>query len=222
MSKTQNPIIGAASGKFGTAVLSRSLGKNIIRTVPITGNAIPSDAQLEQRAKIATLGSFAEKAPNFLFLGLGAQSYPISAQNKFMKLNKDNLQGSYPSFTISLEDLVLCTGQRATLKVFEASVTILNKTIDATWDKAVDYGVGLSTDNIHVIVMDTSTGKVAEFLNVATRNDETFSVALPAGFDENTISFEVILTAAAFTVPAPKKRRIIRLQQRNELATKVK
>lgn len=51
MAITQNPLIGAASGKFAGAVFSRSFGKNIIRSMPVEVSDANTDAQKLVRQK---------------------------------------------------------------------------------------------------------------------------------------------------------------------------
>ncbi len=76
MARVQNPIIGRASGKFGTGVFATLFGQNILRSLPVEVRNPRTPAQIAQREKFAAGVAFIKKIYPFI-----KQAFPSSLAN---------------------------------------------------------------------------------------------------------------------------------------------
>lgn len=66
MARTQNPIIGRASGKFGTAVFSTLFGQNILRSMPVEVRVSQEPQSIQARLGFAVAIAFIKRMYSFV------------------------------------------------------------------------------------------------------------------------------------------------------------
>jgi hypothetical protein len=74
MAIVQNPIIGRASGKFGTAVFSTLFGQNILRSAPVEVRVSIEPQSIQARLSFAVAIAFIKRMYSFI-----SNVFPISA-----------------------------------------------------------------------------------------------------------------------------------------------
>jgi hypothetical protein len=117
MGKMNNGILDDFSGTIGKVVGSKWRGVPYMRAKSKKRTGAPSDAQLEQQAKFAVAGKFAQSMNDLLTLGFKDQAIRMTGKNYGQSIiQRDAIIGTYPDFQIDYSKVLLSQGKLPRVK----------------------------------------------------------------------------------------------------------
>ena len=119
MGKFQVGILGGFEGKVGTVVGGRWKGIDYMRHKGRKSNKPPTQAQLEQQARFAMVGSFTSKIGKLLEVSFKDTPSLTGVNVAFSDIYKKAITGVYPSFALDYSKILISKGvlQNAALPV---------------------------------------------------------------------------------------------------------
>lgn len=178
MSKVQNPVIGAASGKMANVVFSRLNGENIMRAKPLEVRNPQTTLQQTQRQKFSLIQAVLSLLLPVVRLGFAGYTQKMSAFAFAMKKNiMTAISGNYPNQTCNFLALQLADGiiQPPQAALFARNVP---GTIEIDWDPADFSAPSQATDLVHAVVGNADGTVVDTFIACADRADGTVTLTL--------------------------------------------
>ena len=189
-------ILGPFSGIVGTVVGANFRGIDMMRGLPKPSSKAPTNSQLEQRRKFATVMQFLTPAKQVLEDYFGS---PVGAKSRF------NLATSYhiKEATVYVND----EAQMVLNRVVFSKGTLLQPqnlacvpraggTLQFTWVNNSEQGNAQLTDVLKVVVYEPVTGLFEFFLEVGLRLDSTATVVLPAYLSGSAINVYAFMAMA--------------------------
>ena len=123
MGKFQVGILGGFEGKVGTVVGGRWKGIDYMRHKGRKSTKPPTQAQLEQQARFAMVGSFTSKIGKLLEVSFKDTPQMTGVNVAFSDIYKKAITGVYPSFALDYSKILVSKGvlQNAALPVASAA-----------------------------------------------------------------------------------------------------
>lgn len=175
-------ILGGFSGKVGTVIGYIWKGISCMRGVATSYTNPNTLAQLEQRTKFSVVIKFLRPFLNYLRIGFASQAQKMTAFNAAMQRNLAvAVKGVYPAFEINYPKVVLSEGSLPNA-INLAAVSVLEGTVDVTWDANMDEAGASATDTAMIAIYCPILGKVVTIYEGATRATEKQTITVPAVF----------------------------------------
>jgi len=186
MAVTQNPIIGRARNKFAGAIFSTWKGLNVLRSSPLTVANPRTQAQINQRNKLALMVDLYRKIASAVAVGYRQQAIKKSEYNAFaseMLLNAMDVDGSN-NVTFVAEDVLIAKGTMGTTAITGATDDGTDITVE--WDETAPLSEGQSaTDLAYVVTFDGNSESTLDHVGLslgsAERSAGEVVFALPDG-----------------------------------------
>lgn len=203
MARVQNTLIGKSSGSVGGATFSTWKGINVLKSKAISVFNPKTQAQENQRQRMALLVAFFRSASSAINVGFQKLAVKKSAYNAFIQANllPYNFSGVAPSMTLVETSVLLAKGTIQSVSIASVTNTAASANVVVGWN-GDDIPVGASADDIAHVVVYNQTGAVVGVNSSAIRSADTATVVLPVVteptdvlvaylFFENPISKEV-------------------------------
>jgi hypothetical protein len=179
MANYNKGILGAFSGKVGNVVGASWRSLSVMRSLPKKSKRIPSDLQVQQRAKVSVLIPFLAKGKDIIDKYYG---------QKHGFKSRMNLCTSYHLLNVMIEDagemiikyprVIWTKGELLGL----GSVTVVmaaSQEMDITYTGWSGQGNAEDEDEVMVMVYNKDLDQLLAVTNIATRISGTATVSLP-------------------------------------------
>lgn len=180
-------ILGGFSGKVGTVIGASWRGLDVMRSLPKKNNALPTEAQLEQRIKFGLMISFLSPIKNIIDRTYGTPSGSKSKFNLAMGYHlQEAVSGISPNFEVNYMKVVMSKGEL--LSPVAAAVAINNPSeVDFTWDN--NSGTGLSNDDDKGVFLVYNPAKklYVALESAINRQDLAATLEVPLIFSGNVV-----------------------------------
>jgi hypothetical protein len=188
-------ILGAFSGKVGPVVGANWRGKEVLRSLPRKSGKAPSQTQLLQQLKFATVTAFLNPLQSILTRYYGTNTGSKTRRNQAMSYHmKEATQYVDPNFDILYNRVQISKGDLLNVENPVATAGA-NSSLAFTWVDNSGQGQALATDQM-VLAVYEPIGKITfTSLALADRSAEAASFPLPSYFAG--LSVEVWLTVAS-------------------------
>lgn len=180
MATFEKGILGGFSGKVGNVVGARWRGKNVMRSVPQRGNYTPTQAQLLQRQRFATVVEFLSPIKGILSQYFGKQQGDKSAYNLATSYHLKNALIEIPGgFEMDYPKVLISKGDLRDIDTPAISAAA-NQVINLTWVDNSGQGNASATDQLVVVFYAPALNVFQAYENIASREDESAQITLPA------------------------------------------
>lgn len=154
--KVQNPITGRSSGGFGNAIASTWKGINVMRSKPLEVANPQTDAQMQQRSKLAVMVAFARQMMALIRVGFKEKAIGKSAYNAFVSENMNNgfLSFVANAWTINKPLLVIARGSLDVSDITQVTTTNNSNEIVVTYPAAATGNQSASDKLVIVVTAD--------------------------------------------------------------------
>lgn len=180
MARVQNTLIGKSSGSVGGATFSTWKGINVLKSKAISVFNPKTQAQENQRQRMALLVAFFRTASSAINIGFQKLAVKKSAYNAFIQANliPANFTGVAPNMELEVGFLTLSKGTILPTVITSMTNTAASANVIVNWD-GNDVPVGGSADDIAHVVVYNENSKIVGTNSLAVRNDDTATVVLP-------------------------------------------
>lgn len=191
MGKIKQGVLGGFSGKVGPVTGTSWKGKAVIKARALSYNNPNTEEQQKIRRRFALIGKFIAVNNNYISIGFADMSVGITAQNAAMSVNFENgVGGTWPNYELAYNNIIVSTG-KVDLP-YNPSASVDSNTLSLSWSDNSGEGNAKSTDEVMVLVYNSTKGQSVYSINVATRSERTASVSIPTAW--NGDSAEVYLS----------------------------
>lgn len=189
MAIVQNPIIGRASGKFGTAIFQTLFGQNILRTLPVEVRQSDSPALAQHRLKFAVAIAFVKSIYSFVKNAFPVNVARMSPSSFVMASVMDSVEGT--GITTKVDAKKALEAFKPTI-VTPAVFTIGTNLVTLDWTVTDIWPDAAEGDIIDILLINVDQDTVhmtTATLPVALDIDTTFVLA------DTTVADEVVMYA---------------------------
>lgn len=217
MAIVQNPITGRSKKSFGTAVFTKSFGRNVMRTKPLEVKNPRTEGQVNQRNKFATIVAIVKQLVTLINEIYGKSLTNMTPSNKVTGINvKNAFAGDPPELDhtkLQLCDFVGSMVRNVTL------VAAADQEMDITWTPGTTNADELAS-KLTFVLFNCETNQAVIFRDAAVRQDGQASITAPAYWVGAQTALHVMTTDYNQTLDgAPKK--IIKFQAGADAASVV-
>lgn len=180
MARFLKGIVGAYSGKVGSVVGSSWRSVDYVRSVSKRSNKPASEDQLAQRAKFGLAIGFLSPIKDLLNLGYSdAMLGRSTGYNKAVQhLLKFGVMGTYPTFSLDYEAVVVARGSLSNLMGVSWTETAPQE-VSLTWEPEINKFSAFADDSV-IVLMYNKEKNFFSILESATRLDGTMKLTFPA------------------------------------------
>lgn len=174
-------ILGGFSGKVGNVVGARWRGKDIMRSLPTRGTYTPTQAQLDQRSRFATVVKFLTPIKAMLSAYFGKQQGDKSSYNLAVGYHIKNavLPGPVDGYVMDYPKVLIAKGDLRGLS--NGAVALgTGQTIGIAWDDNSGQGNASATDGLVVVVYCEALDLFESANPAGTRDATAVQIPLPA------------------------------------------
>lgn len=169
MATYEKGILGAFTGKVGTVVGANWRGKNIMRSRPRKSNRLPTEIQLLQRERFATVTKFLTPIRGIYNHYYGHRSGVRSSFNQAVSYHiKEAVELVDDTFKIIYDKVMISKGDLHGIYNPSAGAVEGGK-IEITWEDNSGQGLALPTDALLVVVYSEELNMFEVFEDAATR-----------------------------------------------------
>lgn len=200
MATNENGILGGFSGKVGTVVGGNWNGVEYMRGKPSQFVNPKTEAQQNQRAKVALMIRFLSPLKGFLREGFKKQAMKMSAFNAATSWNLSHaIIGTYPDFEVDYSKVLLSQG-KLPMAVNPKVTSPTKGQVEFSWqDNSSDKGA-MPGDRALLVVYQPEIGKVVTVMEGNFRASENKVIALPPEFDGLEVQCYIAFQNARQTV----------------------
>ncbi|MBF6641975.1 hypothetical protein IVB69_10830 [Flavobacterium sp. J49] len=175
-------ILGPFSGKVGTVVGASWRGKDILRSLPKKTNRTPTEVQMLQRQKFATVSEFLTPIGDVISRYYGSGSGELTRRNQAMSYHmKEAVTYVDPNFEMIYNKVQIAKGDLLGLQNPTVSVVGSNE-IKYNWTDNSGQGSAKATDQLVVVIYAPSANLYYYMLNAGLRNSGNGVITLPTYF----------------------------------------
>ena len=189
-------ILGGFSGKVGTVIGASWKGIDYMRSIATSVSNPRTPAQVEHRAKFATIVNFLKPLTAFVRFGFKSQAIKMSGYNAAMAANfKNAITGIYPAFAIDYTKVLVSQGNLPGA-MNPTTVSAIAGTVRFTWENN-SWETDASADDQAVLVVYNPIKQAAvSVVGVITRAVGAQSVTLPNSFTGDEVQCYIAFTNA--------------------------
>lgn len=175
-------ILGAFTGTVGTVVGANWRGKNIMRSRPKKTNRAPTEAQMLQRERFATVTRFLTPIRGlynqYFGQNLGARSRYNMATSYHMT---EAVEWVNDMFEIIYNKVLISKGELQGVQDGTVSPLAGNQ-LQLTWTDNSGQGLAIAEDSLLVVIYAPDLNLFEVFENSAVREDAEVTLTIPAYF----------------------------------------
>jgi hypothetical protein len=186
MGRYSKGILGSFTGKIGTVIGSTWKGISYMRSLPKPSTKAPSDAQMEQRIKLALAVNFLKPAKAIINVGFKSQAVGNTSFNVATSLLvKQAFSGTYPDFEIDYSKVVFSSGELiGPWNAALASTTAA--TVNVSWTNNTG-AMANATDKAVLIVFNEAKGQCVTTMDGAARSVSLSNLSVPGSFSGDEV-----------------------------------
>jgi len=182
MATYEKGILGAFTGTVGTVVGANWRGKNVMRSRPRKTTRIPTELQMLQREKFATVAQFLNPIRGVYNLYFGQKVATKSRYNLAVSYHiKEAVAWVNTVFKITYNKVLISKGELQGLQDV-AAVAVANTQLQLSWTDNSGQGLALATDALLVVVYSDDLNLFEVFESYATRQDVELTLQLAPYF----------------------------------------
>lgn len=189
-------ILGAFFGKVGTVVGSTWNGIDYMRSLPRRSGKAATDAQLEQRVKLAMAAGFLGPVSSLVNTGFKSVAVNQSGFNVATSLLiSEAISGTYPNFLIDYPKVLISKGNLTgpwNVQISSAAPSAL----DINWTDNTGSGTAKGTDKAVVMIYNPVQSQYVFTLEGSQRSAAGDVLALPADFSGDTVEVWIAFISA--------------------------
>jgi len=202
MAITQNTLIGRSKQSVGGTTFTTLLGKNVLKSKPVTVANPKTEGQINQRAKLALLVSIFRLnmgAFNVGFKEMAVGMYPYNAFTS-TNLKNNSVVASGGVATFNANNFVTSKGTIGSTTINSAVCDHSDQNLVVTWDAASIPVGGSASDKVNILAFNTQQNSwVAGDLSVS-RSAGTITLDIPSNWATgNTVSVYLAFSNDMFT-----------------------
>lgn len=187
MATFEKGILGGFSGKVGNVVGARWRGKNVMRSLPQRGSYTPTEAQLLQRERFATVVEFLSPIKDILSKYYGKQQGDKSSYNLATSYHLKNALIETPEgFAMDYPKVLISKGDLREMDSPQVAPAA-SQVIDFEWTDNSGQGNANATDQLVVVFYAPDLNLFQTYEDIASREDESAQVTLPAFYAGNDV-----------------------------------
>lgn len=187
MATYEKGILGAFTGTVGTVVGASWRGKNIMRSRPKRTSRIPTEAQLLQRERFATVTRFLTPIRSlynrYFGQNIGARSKYNIATSYHIKEAVEWVSGE---FEIIYNKVMISKGELQGVQDGIATAVVGNK-LKINWTDNSGQGMALASDSLLVVVYSPTLNLFEVFENRAERGEAEVTLDMAIYFANTDI-----------------------------------
>ena len=189
-------ILGGFSGKVGTVIGASWKGIDYMRSIATSVSNPRTPAQVEHRAKFATIVNFLKPLTAFVRFGFKSQAIKMSGYNAAMAANfKNVITGTFPAFTIDYTKVSVSQGNLpGAMNPAAASAT--SGTVRFTWENNTWETDASADDRAVLVVYNPIKQAAVSVIGGITRAVGAQSVTLPNSFAGDEVQCYIAFTNA--------------------------
>ena len=179
MATINKGILGGFSGKVGTVVGFSWRGKDVIRSLPKTGQRTPSEKQLLQQKKFSLVIAFLQPLQSLLSRFYGNSSGSKSRINLAVSYTIQNaLQviGNEP--ILLFNKVIVSKGELTGFQNF-TSTTAPGGVVDLAWEDNSQMGNASPDDKLYLVFYSDELKMYQLYEGISQRLDTELSITLP-------------------------------------------
>ena len=186
MGRYSKGILGSFTGKIGTVIGSTWKGISYMRSLPKPSTKAPSEAQMEQRIKLALAVNFLKPAKAIINVGFKSQAVGNTSFNVATSLLvKQAFSGTYPDFEIDYSKVVFSSGELiGPWNAALASTTAA--TVNVSWTNNTG-AMANATDKAVLIVFNEAKGQFVTTMDGAARSVSLSNLSVPGSFSGDEV-----------------------------------
>jgi len=190
MAITTNELIGATKKKIGNVIFYRSLGKNIIRSKPISINKSNSEILLQAQSRFKTIQKESSNLQPCLINSLNETKGYIAGYNYYISenINKIDQNTNYYKESEKL-NITIASGTLSSPLI--SSNNFAFPILQINYNNSPAYPNDTINDNLNIVTYNFINKKTAFYKNVSTRVEGTLSINLTNSFQ--TIQTQLII-----------------------------
>ncbi|TVZ60175.1 hypothetical protein NA63_2725 [Flavobacteriaceae bacterium MAR_2010_105] len=180
MATFEKGILGGFSGKVGNVVGARWRGRNVMRSLPQRGNYNPTQDQLEQRERFATVIAFLNPIKAIESQYFGKKQGDKSPYNLATSYHlKEALLATPTGFEIDYAKVLIGKGDLRGLDNPSVSASA-GQVLDVTWTDNSGQGNANALDKLVVVVYAPVPNLYQVYDPAGTREEAGVNLPLPA------------------------------------------
>ena len=180
-------ILGPFSGKVGTVVGSSWNGIDYMRSLPKPTNRTPTDAQLQQRVKMALAVGFLKPISPLLTQGFKRVAVNSTAFNVATShFVKEVISGTYPDYTIDYPKVLISRGELTGPWNALAEPTMATE-VRISWSNNAGSGNAKGTDKAVLMIYNPTKNQFVYLLDGPDRSQAATTLAMPEGFSGDEV-----------------------------------
>lgn len=200
MATILNGILGGFSGTVGTVVGSSWKGIDYMRSRATSIAQPNTPAQLEQRAKFATVVKFLKPLTAFLRVGFKSQAVKMSGFNAASSYTyKNALMGTYPAFEIDYSKVLVSCGTLPGALNPTITSTLAGE-IEIAWEDNSQDTNAMDDDKVLLVVYNPIKQQAVTIAGGNTRVSGTQSITLPSSFTGDEVQCFIGFKSASQSV----------------------
>jgi len=189
-------ILGGFSGKVGTVIGASWKGIDYMRSRATSISNPNTPAQLEHRARFATIVKFLHPLTSFLRIGFKSQAIKMSAFNAAMAVNiKNAITGVFPNFEIDFTKVQVSQGNFPGA-LNPATLAAIAGAIEFTWEDNSWETDANATDEAVLVVYNPAKEAVVSVVGGISRSIGTQTIVLPNAYTGDEVHCYIAFTNA--------------------------
>lgn len=186
MGKIDKGVLGGFSGKVGPVVGCKGKTGNYMRAHAATVSNPRTEKQQEQRGKFSLVFNFLQAFTPFIRTGYKECAQGKSAFNAAVSyMLKKAITGDGTKLSINFKRALVSTG--TLMPVFRGTATATDKQMVFQWEDNSETGNAEKTDVAMLLVYNKDKGIAVYDTATAARSDAHATIALPAGWNYDTL-----------------------------------
>lgn len=186
MGKIEKGVLGGFSGKVGPVVGCKGKTGNYMRAHAATISNPRTEKQQEQRGKFSLVFNFLQAFTPFIRMGYKECAQGKSTFNAAVSyMLKKAITGDGTDLSINFKRVLVSTG--TLMPIFRGSATEADNQMIFQWEDNSETGNAEKSDIAMILVYNKDKGTAVYDTAAAVRSDCRAALALPAGWNNDTL-----------------------------------
>ena len=196
-------VLGTQTGSMGGITASNWKGRNVYKQKVPARNSSQTPAQLAQRRKFAALSRLSRLLGPAIRIGYRVAASTVTEQNVFFSANRDAVQDNGIATTVSYNSLEVSQGTVAPVRNLSVVYTAANGGLVWSWVSDPNGVDALLTDQLHIVILNKTTGYTEMLAVTDTRAETGHSVAIQTNMNPADLVAIAFFKRASNTSTSP-------------------
>jgi hypothetical protein len=196
MGTIKQGILGAFSGKVGTVIGGVWKGIAYMRGLQTSASRIPTEAQLNTRAKFALTMTYLKPMSQFLQAGFKNLAVHMSGINAATSYNYRNaITGAYPAYTIDPTKVLVASGTLAP-PLNAVATSALAGTVKFDWEDNSGEISASALDSAMIVINNPVKHTAVSSIGLSDRTTGTQTATVPDSWSGDSVQCFLAFNAA--------------------------